>query len=480
MKIRSRLLLILLAVSLLMTGCAASSAESATQTKQTAVPETEPAETQMVQMQPEEETKPAFMENLHDQPSLSDTVLPEDNSATGTLFFYFNDKAIHAGAPVAELMEIGFHTYSDLTQIVQPWHMSGVVRALIDIPDVGEDDEPYVYFIAMNASDEPCMISECIIYSITINYQKDVSFGTGHEEEPFVTGTTTREELVAAYGEPDEVASNRSTYEELFYYQPFNCVSFLCKNDVVMQINAYYGANVYGALAENVGFELTAGAMANDAMILMSQYMDVTAYMPVQTTEEEQTETEEMEETAETGSAEEENTLGILAQFDDSFQLDGNTIAFGTRVSELPSPFLEDLVDLSMPVNRNYYVRTGRHDPEEFLLLNYEGQVNFRSDTLVVKGVIVENPNYCNWGFDNSDFHSFSCQGITENSTIDDVLQQLGQPKELLCSSGERSCFIWMHYATEAGDYIHIRVDPMLNQVIEVNMVKYFEGERKY
>ena len=93
---------------------------------------------------------------------------------------------------------------------------------------------------------------------------------------------------------------------------------------------------------------------------------------------------------------------------------------------------------------------------------------------------MTENYHYTNWGFDNSAFHSFNCQGVTENSTIDDVLEMLGQPRELICSSGERTCFAWMHYETEEGDTLRIRVDPMRNQVIEVHMSKYFENEQDY
>ena len=101
-----------------------------------------------------------------------------------------------------------------------------------------------------------------------------ISFGSGNESEPFVSGVSTRDEIVAAYGEPDETVSNNDLYEEIFYYEPFNCVSFAFRGGVVRQISAYYSANVYGGL--DVDFALDASAMEKDAYILMSQYMDVT------------------------------------------------------------------------------------------------------------------------------------------------------------------------------------------------------------
>lgn len=475
MKIRSRILLVLLVMSLLLSGCAAAAAETTAPTGQPTAAATEPAaETQPAETEPAEEAEPSFMDNLHYQPVLSDTVLPEDDAATGTLCFYLNDKAIHAGAPVSDLIEVGFHTYADLTTVVQPWHMSETVRVLVDIPDKEEDDEPYLFFVAMNASDESRMISECLIYSLTVNSEKGIRFGSGNESQPFVSGETKREEIVAAYGEPDESVSNNSNYEEIFYYEPFNSVSFSFQGGVVRQINAYYSANVYGVLAENVEFDQDVSAMEKDAYILMSQYLDVTGYLKAEKTEATDTASESGEDKANT------DKTGILPRLNTYFDINGSRIHMGSLVSKLPSPFVENLNNLTMPVQRHYYVRTGRNEPEEFFLINDKGQYDMKSNYLSIKGVITENRNYCNWGIDNSAFHEFDCQGVTQDSTIDDVLALLGKPRELICSSGERVCFAWMHYETEEGDYLRIRVDPMLNQVIEVHMSKYFEDERSY
>lgn len=408
------------------------------------------------------------------QRQVAETALPQKEEATGTLMFYLGGKAVHAGGPVSSLLELDIFTYRDMTVLVQPWHMTDVIKLQVKLPDTEEANWPNVFFVAMNASDTPCPISECLIYSITINCESGIEFGSGVEKEHFVTGQSTREELVAAYGEPDASVSDYSLYEEIFYYQPFNGVSFAFRRDVVRQISAYYSANVYGSLEDTLDFDIEAGPMEKDALILMSQYLDVTPYL----SKDQDESGNEAEETAETNDS--KDTTGILSKFDDCFVLDTQRIEFGAKIEDLPEPFRGDLNGLLMPVNRNYYIRVGRNNPEEFFVINSEGQRNSMSNTLCIKGVITESNLYCNWGVDNSGFHSFSCQGITQESSIDDVLSRFGAPKELVCSSGERTCFAWMHYESENGDTLRIRVDPIVNQVVEVQMSKYFENQHHY
>lgn len=397
----------------------------------------------------------------HYQPALTETQMPDQDRATGTLIFYLNGKEVHAGAPVSDLLEANVFTYADLTTLVQPWHMSDVVQVKVRSDDTRDTQWPNLFFVAMNASDTPLPISECLIYSLSVNCQSGIEFGSGHETAPFVTMQTTYDELVAAYGEPDEVASNHSNYKEIFYYAPFNCVSFSFKGNTLRQVNAYYSANVYGALEETVDFDIEAGAMEKDALILMSQYLDVTPYLDGQTLSE-------------------TDTTGILSKFDNYFTSDGQKIEFGTQIKDLPSPYKEALEDLLMPLERNYYFRVGRNEPEEFWVINTEGQKDYMSDTLAIKGFITESNLYSNWGADNSSFHTFDIQGITQDDTIDDVLALLGSPRELVCSSGERFCFAWLHYETKDGDLLRVRVDPMLNQVVEVRVSAYFENEKAY
>lgn len=478
MRVRSRLILMLLVFSMILSACGIP---KATEAPAVQLPEL-PAQTPVQEQEEEAVQRPAFLENLPNRLQLSETVLPEGDEASGTLHFYLNDHVVYAGAPMSELMEVDFHTYTDLAQMLQPWHTTSVIRAEFVQAEEYGGGNAFIYFTVLNASDEPCKISEGIIYSMSVTYEKGVRFGSGNEAEPFVTGVTTRDELEAVYGEPTHTDGRNGYYQETFYYSPFNSVSFLFRRGVVMQVNAYHSANVYGQLAEDIDFELTGTAMENDAMILMSQYLDVKPYLIAPGAQEEVpvANADGEEEIKVKMQAEAAEGTGILTSFSDEFTLNGSTITLGCQICELPSPFLEDLNDLSMPVGRNYYIRTGRHDPEEFFVINNRGQNNSMSNTLSIKGVIVENKNYCNWGVDNSAFHSFNCMGITEDSTINDVLDLFGAPLEMLPTASERHCFVWMHYETEAGDYLRIRVDPMLNQVIEVHQVKEFEVERTY
>lgn len=404
-------------------------------------------------------------------PQLTETVLPQSDDATGTLIFYLNGTPVYAGAPVSQLMAVDHTTYDDLSTLVQPWHMSGVIRFRILVPDTAVSKCPFIFFVALNASDDPLPISECLIYSITVNCSDGVCFGSGKESTPFVSGQTTRDELIASYGEPDASVSNSTLYEEIFYYEPFSGVSFSFYLNTVRQISSYYCANIYGGLEDQVDFNLNVGPMELDAAILMSQYLDVTPYLD---------QTDDAADASQSDDDQEADTTGILSKFNSYFTLDGKQIKFGTAIEDMPQPFRGNLSDLTIPVDRNYYMRIGRNDAEEFFVINNEGQKKMLSNTLSIKGVVTESNRYCNWGTDNSAFLSFNCQGITEESTIDDIVELFGAPKELFFSSGERTCFAWMHYETADGDKLHLRVDPMLNQVIEVHMSKHFDKETSY
>ena len=133
-----------------------------------------------------------------------------------------------------------------------------------------------------------------------------------------------------------------------------------------------------------------------------------------------------------------------------------------------------------MPVLKNYYVLAGRNVAEQFYFINLNGQKEDMSNTLTVKGVFTQNCNYSNWGRDNSDFHEFQYENLTQDSTIEDVLAQYGAPMELHCTSSAKACFAWMHYKDEAGNTLRVCVDPMLNQLIELRVSKYYEGEIYY
>lgn len=436
MKREKRLLLLILAVCMLLCACGAPGAESQETTGPASVP-----------------TEPAVTEPAATEPPIQEPVLPEMDAATGTLMFYFGDYRIHAGAPMADVIAMGISTDQDLDAVLQPYHTSEVITVRVDLEDSEQDDDPLIFVVAVNAQEEPLPVSQCQIYSITVNTESGIKFGSGNETEPFVTGKSTRKEIEAIYGEPGFSRSGESKYVEVAYYQPFNSVYFSYKSGVVRQIIACYSANLYRPLAEAFTGDLTGMYYGADCAILMSQYLDVKPYLD--------------------GSAEVEK----LESLEESIVMDGQTIELGISAADLPTPFGEPFRGHLLPVAYKYYVRTGRENEEEFYMLNWNGQNSENhADSLVVKGVITENREYCSWGKDNSAFHEFEYMGLTNQTTIDQVLETLGMPLELHCESSGRLCDAWLYYEDVNGNELLLRVDPMLNQLMELHVSKYYSG----
>ena len=66
------------------------------------------------------------------------------------------------------------------------------------------------------------------------------------------------------------------------------------------------------------------------------------------------------------------------------------------------------------------------------------------------------------------------------NEIDQDVLEQYGMPYRLHCTSYARGCFAWLFYKDKAGNMLEIKVDPVLDQLIELQFTKYYEGEIFY
>ncbi|MBQ8688601.1 MAG: hypothetical protein IJ512_08700 [Ruminococcus sp.] len=452
MKTLRQVLLILLIVSLLMSGCTAGqTAEGVTAPTEATQASTE-APTEAPTEVPTEPTEPEGYQ-------LAETVFPETDAATGTLKFYIKGQEIYAGGPVSSILDAGVTSYDDFEQIIQPWHMSNVIRVRVELEDTKDKDKPYVFFVAMNASNEPKKLSECLFYSITINGDSGVQFGSGNETEPFVTGVSTKEDLFAAYGEPDYSKSEFSAYLEVAYYEPFSCAYFAFQNGKVRQIFTYYSANLFGDLTENFEYEFTGSYFGNDCYILMNQYLDVTPYLP---------------------DVETEVQSGIVEKLSEKITFGETEIEFGGYSTQMPDPFGAAFVDILMPVYHHYYVQTGRVNAEEFYLINQDGGSNTMAADLRVKGAVTENRYYVNWGNDSSAYNEFQYENLTQNSTIDNILEQYGAPMEMNCTSYARACFAWLHYKDQGGNTLQICVDPILNQLVEIRVAKYFEGELVY
>lgn len=436
MKIR-RLLLVFTIVCMLLCACG-TPAEEVEDTAAPTVTATEPAA---------EPTEPELQ---------SQVVFPDKDEATGALLFYFGEYKIHAGAPMSDVLAMGIYTDQDLSAIVQPGRTSEVITVRVDLEDQEQDDDPLIFIVAINASEEPRMVSQCMIYSITVNTESGIRFGSGNETEPFVTGTTTKDEIVAAYGEPGFSRSGDSKYVEIAYYQPFNSAYFTFKNGVVRQIVTTYSAYLYGETADDFKYDLSSTYFGADCAILMNQYLDVVPYLD--------------------GTVEAEK----LTALEESIVMADQTITFGMEAAQMPSPFGEHFVDLPFPLNAKYYVRTGRGNEEEFYLINWSSSGCSTADRLQVKGVITENRNYCSWGIDNSAFHEFQYMGLTGDSNIEQILEVFGMPKEIQFNSNGRLCDAWLFYEDVNGNTLNIRVDPMLNQLVELRVVKHYSGEHYY
>ena len=461
MKALRRVLLVLLAISLLLSGCAAGqkTEETAapTESMQTATEESTEAPT-------EAPTEPAYPEGFR----LDETVFPETDAATGTLKFYIKDQEIYAGGPVSSLLNAGVTTYEDFSQILQPRHISSVMRVRVELEDTNENNLPFVFFMAMNASNEPKPISECLFYSITINTDSGILFGSGNDATPFVTGETTLEELTAVYGEPDYNMSRKDAYREIAYYEPFSCAYFSFNNETVRQVTTYYSANVFGHLAEGFDYEFRDSYFGNDCYILMNQYMDVMPYLLA-----------DREETEGEAQSLPEGT-GVLESLSETITMAGLELKMGMRCIEMPELFGAPLWNQMMAIHKMYYFRAGRTNLEEFYFMNLDGQTKHLTNNLVLKGVFTRNKNHANWGEDKSNYHEFSYENLTQDSTIEDILEQYGMPKKLHCTSYARACFAWLFYEDEAGNKLEICVDPILNQIMELHISKYYEGEIKY
>ena len=447
MRAGKRLLAIALTGRLFLSGCAGTQAPMATApppqmtqapTEPTAEPTQAPTETQPV---------PTGLRSM--------AQLPAEDTATGMLKFYINGKAVYAGGPVSDLLDANVQTYEDMSALIQPWNISGNTRFRVVLPDTPEADQPFLFITVINAGDEPRPFSDCLIYSVTVSCSEGIAFGSGNEQEPFISMQTTRKEIEAAYGAPDYRGKTQSPYEEIAYYQPFNCAYFSFKRGVVRQIMTYYCAYRYPELAKNPGLELK-GYFGSDAWLLMNRYLDVQPYL--------------------------DGTLKktVSPALDEFILLDGEKIEFGQTVEQMPEQFAKPFEELTQVIDRNYYLRTGKGNEEEFYLMNRDGMRGNAVKYAVVKGVITQNRYYTSWGFDYSGFHEFEYQGLKSDSTIEDILKLFGAPQELKATSSAKAFYVWMHYQDENKNTLHICIDPMLDEIVELQAVKHFDREQHY
>ncbi len=425
-----------LLVILLLAGCNAPAVE------------TEPTVIRPAEIQPTD-TQP-----VETQPQNVGPVFPEEDVATGLLKFYFGDQQIHAGGMVSEVLALEPRTFADLSQMLLPGHVSDILR--MDIPD--ENGEETCFFIrAINTGDTAAAIADCRIYAVIVNTEGNASFGSGMEEEPFRNMKTTEEEILAAYGEPDFSRSGDEQYREIAYYSPFDHAYFAFEKGVLRQIVTCWSADYHGAAAEAFGEKLP-DFFGNDAWILLDRFLDTKPYRE--------------------GNV--KKNTGVLDEIPMDITVDSQQIRLGCFVHEMPEKFSDPYREVPTHLGGMRYLRIGIGNPEEFYVINRHGLRDSYVYYAEVKGIFTSNRGYTNWGRDFSDYHEFAYAEISSDSTIADVLAAFGEPEEIYCSSNANYCFTWLHYRDAAGNEFRICVDPMVDQIVELSINKYYEGQLAY
>ena len=423
--------LILALVLLILTGCGAEPVQPvATEAETVAIAITEPV------------TEPEQTEAAE---TICESEPPVEEICDG-MIFSAGDVTFQVGGPVSDLMVDGVELGMDPDTRIPAGQISGNIRVKVS-------DGIYFYFHAINDAQEPEVLAQCRIYSVTVNVQEGIRFGM-EGGDTFTNGISTVDQIIGEYGTPDHRRSNSEPYEEIAYYAPFESVYCSFKEGIVRQVMAVYwqpGQALTGDVVPERWNE-------NDALLLMGKYMDVSPYLA-------QEENPDYKEKAELG---------------DTVTLGDGEIQLGSTFFDLPEEFISPYRSAPLVLDPGYYILTGKGNGEEFFLLNRTKKELNSFDKTTVIGIVTHNAGYTNWGSDYGNFHTFHYQGLEQNSTIEDILAIFGMPRELHPSSGVNGCFLWMHYIDADGDQLRIRVDPMTDQIVELRIRKYYPDANMY
>jgi len=410
--------------------------------------------------EPPEEVADIFAEEVVDSALETEAVreletepAEENRFASGSLRFWIAGYPVHAGGPVSDIEAIGVTTGVDLTGILAPGQISGNISARVDMDGVPAAEEPLFFFHAVNTSSEPMMIVQCSIYSLVVNFQNGVFFDSGDPDAPFATGTSTVDQLIGAYGEPDYYRSNGEPGEEMAYYAPFDSLYFSFSDGIVRQIGA-----IYAPYYQESGKMMNGEYFGNDACVLMDRFLDMDPYL-----------------------AGRKSGNGMHApDLEETIILGDMEIHLGCHFTELPDIFTQAFDGAPFVLAPNHYILAGKGRGEEFYLLNEQklSVDSYRSCT--VSGLVTHNPNYTNWGSDYGEFLPFRYQGLNNESGIADILSILGQPQEMHLSSSAHVCFVWMHYRDSRGNELRLRVDPMTDEIAEIRVQKFYSDAKMY
>lgn len=401
-----------------------------------------PVETETVSLQAESSEDDSILE-LSKQPHVS-----------GALTFRVENVKLQVGGPVSDFIGDGVELGADPSALLEPGQISGNISIRIKMDGVSLDKEPILFFHAVNDSAEQRMISQCRIYSVIINTQSGIQFGCEDYDATFISGLSTIDEIKHVYGEPDYYRANGEKYEEMAYYAPFDSVYFSFQNGTVRQIMAIYAPQKTSDTKE---LEKN-GYFGYDALLTMGKYLDVSAYLPSDAVVD----------------------RGTSVDLEECITVGDVKLKLGSAFTDLPEMFSQPYEGAPLDLASNHYILTGKGNAEELFLLNDSKRAinSFRYCTLI--GVVTHNAEYTNWGSDYADHNPFQYQGIDHHSTIEDIISNFGLPQELHATSSAHACFVWMHYRDQKGNELRIRVDPMLDAIVELRVMKYYPNAVAY
>ncbi|MGM9602308.1 MAG: hypothetical protein ACI3W5_12120 [Faecousia sp.] len=420
----------ILLVALLLTGCAAPAQPAAT----TAPPDTT-AQPVLTTQEPEI-TEPQREADVLTQGTIDRT--------PGMVTFYMGDRPFYCGQSVAGLLEMPVHIQGDTKAMVEPLGYSDEIR--LRYPDENGAYTKTLYFIAVNPTDQPLPVEDCLIYSLAVNCEQEHRFTLGNGD--FITGQSTDLEIIAAWGEPTtqtlshaEGEPDGQNYRDMVYYCPFSYLQIITRGSVVDQVRACHNAYLYPELSQQTA---PGGPNESDALLLLSRHMDITPYLG--------------------------GGKGGYTPLEMSIVIEGKQIPMGIRTRELPQPWrgLYENAACVMKLRRCMYSQFPNQ--EGFIFGNPDREMMKTFEYAQIKGIHAFNPEYSNRGFAQSAYRGFTYGTFSHTATIEEVIQALGQPYELIPESGAGWCFVWLHYQSETGDTLRLKVDPESNQIIELRL----------
>lgn len=365
-------------------------------------------------------------------------------NAPGKVYFRIGGRDFSCGQPVADILTTTEHVHADVEALVQPLGYSQDIR--LRLPDEAGDYTRTVYFSAVNPTQEPLAVKDCLIYSLAVNCETGHNFGLG--ENSFVTGQTTDEQIIAAWGEPTSLTVSHwegqedgENFRDLVYYRPFSYLQIITRGGVVDQVRAYHGAELHGALSQQ---EAPGEPWEADALLLLSRHMDITPYL--------------------------NGGKGGVAELPMEIEIEGKVIKMGVRTRDLPQPWRRLYENAACIMKARRCIYSQFPNQEGFIFGNPDQALMERFEDAQIKGIHAFNPLYSNRGYAQSAYRGFTYSGFDHTATIEEVVQTLGLPYEVYAENGPGWCFVWLHFVSSDGDTLRLKVDPESNQLIELRL----------